>query len=98
MRKLKMGWYWVKISDRFTDADEWEVAEWDGANWNVTCADHGWDMEAIDHVGPRIPTPDEPWQCVPSEATPDMLDIQTLGYHTPASKRWRETLAVAPKP
>lgn len=40
----------------------------------------------------------EGWQCVPKEATPDMQEIQTLGNEVIAVRRWRDTLAAAPKP
>ena len=88
----KPGWYWVK----FGNGNDWECKRLVPSGY---WASHDGVMETEpSEVGPRIPTPDEPWQCVPVEATPDMLDVQTLGYHTPASKRWRETLAAAPKP
>lgn len=59
----KPGWYWVR-----SGADEaWEVGEWNGGTWELTGTDHDWPEYMIKVVGPRIPTPDEPWQCVPVE-------------------------------
>lgn len=73
----KPGWYWVR-----SGADEaWEVAEWNGGTWELTGTDHDWPEYMIKVVGPRIPTPDEPWQSVPG------LD----GDETKALERFSET-------
>lgn len=67
------GWYWIKevaISPR------WEAAEWcpDFNGWAVIGNEDFVSDENVVEVGYRIPTPGEPWQCVPVEATEDMLD------------------------
>ncbi|MBN8410733.1 hypothetical protein [Halomonas litopenaei] len=91
------GWYWVKedaLSPR------WEAAEWcpEFNGWSVSANEEWVRDENLLAVGDRIPTPDEPWQCVPVEATADMLDVLTLGHLVTAPRRWREALAAAPKP
>jgi len=84
------GWYWVKETDNWP----WTPVRWDGLSW---FSSDGYEV-FCDIIGPRIPTPDEPWQCVPVEATADMLDVLTLGHLVTAPRRWREALAAAPKP
>lgn len=56
-------------------------------------------------VGPRIPTPDEPWQCVPVEITKEMQHRWMFppgeqGWPNSAtpSERYRSMLDAAPKP
>lgn len=83
------GWYWVQ---------EWMMEDWQPRYWSDGGFDGGLSDEVFAVIGPRIPTPDEPWQTVPTEVTPDMLDVQTLGNLVTASRRWRDTLAVAPDP
>lgn len=91
----KPGWYWVVF-----DSPKWECAEWNGDEWHVTNSDlplHEADAECI---GPRIPAPDEPWQCVPKEPTAEMkqaCDQDTPGPLT-AWKAWQVMLAAAPSP
>ncbi|WP_252108943.1 MULTISPECIES: hypothetical protein [unclassified Halomonas] len=67
---------------------------------------------SFEAIGPRIPSPDEPWQCVPKEPTGDQVDAgcQAIGdcerlgeCHgdcdcSPAPKVYRAMLAAAPKP
>ncbi|MDC8803881.1 hypothetical protein PRZ61_10585 [Halomonas pacifica] len=90
------GWYWVKVEDLPpNDAAEWEAAQWDGRHWHVTGADHEWSEASIDVVGPRIPTPDEPWQTVPVKPTPEMkASCRVAGK----LRVWDDMLAAAPKP
>ena len=82
------GWYWVKEHSY----ENWVAWHWNGVDFS------GVDEDCFAEIGPRIPTPDEPWQCVPVEATADMLDVLTLGHLVTATRRWREALAAAPKP
>lgn len=104
------GWYWVKTDD-WPEAD-WEAGEWDGRQWRVTSSDAPWAPELIEMVGPRIPTPDEPWQCVPSIPTDGMKqagktaieDLQKLrgidayAHCDDAPAAYRYMLSAAPKP
>lgn len=89
MSERKEGWYWIKSNH----AALWECMQWNGAAW---CCSNAASSPAI--IGDYIPTPDEPWQSVPKEATPDMREVQTLSNEVIAVRRWRDTLAVAPKP
>ncbi|MBY5943087.1 hypothetical protein KUW00_19615 [Halomonas sp. DP5N14-9] len=82
------GWYWVKEHSY----ENWAAWHWNGVDFA------GVDEDCFAVIGPRIPSPDEPWQCVPVEATADMLDVLTLGHLVTAPRRWREALAAAPKP
>ena len=82
------GWYWVKEHSY----ENWVAWHWNGVDFA------GVDEDCFAVIGPRIPSPDEPWQCVPVEATADMLDVLTLGHLVTAPRRWREALAAAPKP
>lgn len=85
----KPGWYWVK------DGGQWEPLWFNGEMWDG----HHHDAE-IREIGPRIPTPDEPWQCVPTEPTAAMkkaADVDTPGPMT-AWKCWQVMLAAAPRP
>lgn len=99
MSKRQLGWYWI----RFNPGERWEIAEWDGIGWGgmdwcIIYYDPKRPEATPDEIGPRIPTPDEPWQTVPNEANADMMDVLTLGNHVTAGRRWRDTLAVAPEP
>ncbi|GEK48939.1 hypothetical protein HPA02_32220 [Bisbaumannia pacifica] len=90
------GWYWVQVSPLISEA--WEAAKHTDGQWFM--ADRGGPLpDGIIHtVGPRIPTPEEPWQTVPVEATADMMDVLTPGNLVTAPRRWRDALAAAPKP
>ena len=88
------GWYWVKEEG----CPSWVVAEHPQEEEAEWVDNSGRELYWVAEVGPRIPTPDEPWQCVPVEATADMLDVLTLGHLVTATRRWREALAAAPKP
>lgn len=58
MSERKPGWYWIKVHG----SDEWECAHWQNEGWWLA----GDDMHVgntMAAVGPRIPTPSEPWQC-----------------------------------
>ncbi|MBY5942815.1 hypothetical protein KUW00_18215 [Halomonas sp. DP5N14-9] len=89
------GWYWVK---GMLGCDDWSPSYWDSrlARWDSLIPD-GDEIEA----GPRIPTPDEPWQCVPVEPTREMLestgDTSASAYHGMLGA-WTVMLAAAPKP
>lgn len=93
------GWYWVKVTAK------WEPAYFDGLEFTL---DHG----PIAKLGPRIPTPDEPWQCVPKDPNSDQVDAgceatgecERLGEcHlecdcSSVPKVYRAMLSAAPKP
>lgn len=63
----KPGWYWV------SKGGVWRCAYWDGGDWAF--GESLYDDAAWDKIGPRIPTPDEPWQCVPGL---DGVEIKAL--------------------
>lgn len=84
----KAGWYWVKVTAR------WEPAYFDGLEFTL---DHG----PIAKLGPRIPTPDEPWQCVPKEPTQEMQNHGSVArYHERLDCKglYKAMLSAAPKP
>lgn len=86
MSERQAGWYWVRCCANC----RWEVAE---------CHDTGeWSVMAPYEVGPRIPTPEESWQTVPVEATPDMMEASGYGASIETLEAWMEMLAAAPKP
>ncbi|WP_348814313.1 hypothetical protein NFG57_11045 [Halomonas sp. H10-59] len=84
------GWYWVK---GMLGCDDWSPSYWDSrlARWDSLIPD-GDEIKA----GPRIPTPGEPWQCVPVEPTGEMLDAGKASSNI--YFKWRDMLAAAPKP
>lgn len=90
MSEREKGWYWVKQEHHHN----WRPDFWRDGKWRSV-----WSMPEDDgchaEVGPRIPTPDEPWQCVPVEMTPDMGEA-VKGYNRFID--WKEALAAAPKP
>lgn len=94
MTTRREGWYWVK---EFEDTP-WKCQQWNGEWW------HGRGMyHEPAKVGPRIPAPDEPWQCVPVEATPEMLKHGFIETQYDEGRRnrmevYRAMLAAAPKP
>ncbi|KJZ10420.1 hypothetical protein TW86_14060 [Halomonas sp. S2151] len=72
----KEGWYWVKTDCLGREPRvEWDCLYWcteDEGEAAWLCA-AGVDIEDdVLEVGPRIPTPDEPWQCVPAKPTLEM--------------------------
>lgn len=87
MSERKEGWYWVQY------AGQWIVSEFDGLEFTL---DHG----PIERVGPRIPTPDEPWQCVPKEPTEGMVNagFWAVGNEQRVDDLWADLLSAAPKP
>jgi hypothetical protein len=97
----KAGWYWVG-----TDDNPWEVAHWDGGEWWVANSQAPWSDCYIKKIGTRIPTPDEPWQCVPVETTGEMdaagCEAGSSAYADAEGIRivdaWEAMLAAAPKP
>lgn len=85
MTNRKAGYYWVK------DGLGWEPLRWSGCVWDGHLNDG--DLEEVGH---RIPEPDEPWQCVPVEATDEMVEA---GYmKIDLKQKWGVMLATAPKP
>lgn len=85
------GWYWVKEHSY----ENWVAWHWNGVDFA------GVDEDCFAEIGPRIPTPDEPWQCVPVEPTREMLestgDTSASAYHGMLGA-WTVMLAAAPKP
>ena len=93
MSSRSNGLYWCKIKQ----SEEWSAIEWAEGKWVVGLIDCQADVV---QVGPRIPTPDEPWQCVPIEPTMKMRQSAGLGAHQELRmwKAWDAMLSTAPKP
>lgn len=90
MVNRKAGWYWVKL----IEGGKWRCFKWNGSAWCDKRSEYPEDI--FDVIGPRIPTPDEPWQCVPVEATDEMVEA---GYmKIDLKQKWVVMLATAPKP
>ena len=94
MSERKAGWYWVKAHH----GGKWGCFNWDGRAWRDSAGVY---PESIfDVVGHRIPTPDEPWQCVPVEPTDEMA--ASVFWATCDSRIlwtvWTDMLSAAPKP
>ena len=94
----KPGWYWVK----FGKGNDWECKRLVS---NGYWASHDGVMETEpSEIGPRIPTPDDPWQCVPVETTYEMGEASgCIGYfgksaYDQAQDMWSAMLAAAPRP
>ena len=65
----KPGWYWVK----FGNGNDWECKRLVPSGY---WASHDGVMETEpSEVGPRIPTPDETWQCVPVEPPSELMRL-----------------------
>ena len=87
------GWYWVKEHSY----ENWAAWHWNGVDFA------GVDEDCFAVIGPRIPTPGEPWQCVPMKLTKSMGkallnhsgNLQTMADTWGA---WPDMLAAAPKP
>ncbi|MEL7966329.1 hypothetical protein AAG587_08130 [Vreelandella neptunia] len=76
MSERKEGWYWVRPNKA---ADKWRPDYYKDGKWRVI-----WSVPEEDpihfEIGPRIPTPDEPWQCVPSNGTTERMDDAVRGF------------------
>lgn len=66
MTQRKEGWYHIRMPSA-----AWECVYWNGATWESYDYVDLLDGD-IDAIGPRIPSPDEPWQLVPMEPTKAM--------------------------
>lgn len=106
MNQRADGWYWVKLED----SDGWIPWEWRSSSRSPQGT--WFNSETPIEVGQRVPTPDEPWQCVPKEPTEDMMhagcvatgDCERIGechldcHFSPAPKVYRAMLSAAPTP
>lgn len=76
MEERKEGWYWVKMNK---PSDKWRPDYYSGGLWRAV-----WSMPEDDsinfEIGPRIPTPDEPFKCAPVEPTTEMVDAASEMY------------------
>ena len=97
MTQREAGWYWVK----WPHEKEWFAARYMGR----VRERHMWSSgdiiqsDAPSFIGPRIPTPDEPWQCVPKEANREMVKAaMDRGAAFGAGAHYAAMLAFAPKP
>lgn len=84
------GWYWVRVCE----GGAWGCFNWNGSKWKDS--DGLYDDALFDVVGPRIPTPDEPWQCVPKE--PNSAMLAAVSCPGCAATDYAHMLAAAPKP
>ncbi len=66
----KPGWYWVK----WPHETKWCVAQYMGRVGERLMWSSGdiIQADAPGEIGPRIPTPDEPWQMVPVKLSEEM--------------------------
>ncbi len=97
MSERKAGWYWV----RGFESDVWEVAEFTGGEtWFINAHEGAVNEVFFEEIGPRIPTPDEPWQTVPKAPTPDMLEkgVDMLDVTDNLIPTYQAMLWAAPKP
>lgn len=100
MSERKPGWYWVKVAQ----CPDWECARWRLGEWELVGRYSASMSDHVYAVGPRIPTPGEPWQCVPTHSpTIDMVESGACHVwrgqdYERAKACWRAMLAAAPKP
>ena len=74
MSERREGWYWVKVTPRVSgDDDGWEAVKYEGVLWFMAGRSDYLPEGLIDTIGPRIPTPDEDWQCVPKRMDRAMM-------------------------
>ena len=59
MSERKPGYYMIRYAH---EQAPWEPAEWDGERWMLLGNSSSFSPATIGEVGPRIPTPDEPWR------------------------------------
>lgn len=81
--------------------DGWQVAEYCEDGWLVTGIQDAMTEGDFEEIGPRIPTPDEPWQMVPVELGDNRRlrhALFPLGDPQAQEEHWRDVLAAAPKP
>lgn len=99
MSELREGWYWVKIKGR----PDWFAARYttgfysDSPDPKFILGYYDEDDVIPDVVGPRIPSPDEDWVCVPREPTEEMYEFMKAKDMT-GYNRWRFALLAAPSP
>ena len=86
------GWYWVRLSG--------VGGEWTPSQLNRRGEAEIYESDAVYEIGPRIPTPDEPWQTVPVEFTKEQDEACEIEWRE--ADEWRDLyaamLAAAPKP
>ena len=96
MSELKTGWYWVRHGH---EQSTWEAAEWNGARWRLVGSDDMFSELEVPVVGPRIPTPDEPWKCVPVQPTRKMRQAGDIAKNDCYIEGiYADMLYTAPKP
>jgi len=93
MSERQEGWYHTKLDG------VWGCCEYYNGEWVVL--DKAFTDHWFDEIGPRIPSPDEPWVTVPVEQTDKMY--RRLYWHmvTCSGKMkdiWGELISSAPKP
>lgn len=98
------GWYWVLLSESLSRRAaqwEWDAARHEHGKWFLSGSAIHLPEGVIHTVGPRIPTPDEPWQTVPVNPTQEMLestgDVSAEAYSGMLGA-WTIMLANAPNP
>ena len=92
MGERQEGWYWVKVYHGGT----WGCFLWTGSGWRDSTGVY--DDSLFDVIGPRIPTPDEPWKCVPTTPSRSMEDAMQYQSSFETRERYAALLAATPKP
>lgn len=98
MSERKSGWYWVKP----TKHCGWQCAYYDDLAKEIWAVVYGaLDVKRVYEFGPRIPTPDEPWQCVPIVPTREMMESTgdtSAEAYSGMLGAWMMMLSAAPQP
>lgn len=103
MSERKEGFYWI-MHDAF---DGWQAGQWEDGAWMLAGINKSLADEQMEVIGPRIPSPDEPWQCVPETPDWSMLsadgcskhhDGQPCLHHDNRRRIWKAMLRAAPHP
>ncbi len=95
MSERQAGYYWV----RHWQFHGWHIGEKTlGGGWLLTGMAMPYDDDDMEAIGQRIPTPDEPWQCVPVEPARAMLDASWRECAVSSPQVYRAMLKAAPKP
>lgn len=106
MSERKPGWYWVALpyhdgrNGGFSPGP-WVCMEWEeGEGWWFEEQGRSIRDDGLHSIGPRIPSPDEPWVCVPVDIAPPMRRAgqHSLDHGCYIDGIYADIIAAAPKP